>query len=690
MIRLLKSRDYLMKCLLFVLLFGFISLGAIGGCSNNNGEGQGSTGTTIVLTENDFADEPALTANLETDNIITFLEPLSQENFGNDTSSIGEDILPIRINNTTNLTICWQDDNPSAEHKLMFIDSSNNTVLSHVTNDNCADGLVQSGNYNLKIKHDGNTDEEFTVFIVPEGGDGNLQLSVFTNRCNDCQLEGSNLEGADLRNTDISGSNMRNSDFLSAKIGLNVNTLGLNESSTTLRTTDLTDTDFSGSTWNNGATCEEGSVGQCIQSSNGDRIITLHNQCNQDIWLGFVGAGLHGGDKKCNTDADCGSGQKCNLLQHICQWSLPAPTNGTFHLSKSGEEGDQVVFNIPASQAIGSGNDSQISNINYYAQTGCQNDVGNCSTGPCGGNCVTASCLVDGKTDQPCSFGTGPKGPHTEAELNLFRDIQDSYDVSNIDGTNIPIEILPSKTNTSLYDCGNPGGITAVNNGLKGCTWKFNPTVENSDYGGYLRYILQSPDLQEECGKKGPGGSFCPGSDEECGIIFKVPTDEFFQGCGKQVGWYNPNELCKIANNGKPFPSGIATTDKFINCSRPNIKDLLSCSGINGKSCYTPSGPAGPDCCGCPSWSKDLTTYPPCNSTDPFCCNGQNEGMPSWRDVALPFATIAKEACPTAYSYQYDDVTVSFNCPSGFQGNPSNPNTMNYTIIFCPDGVTAF
>jgi len=39
--RLLKSRDYLTKCLVFVLLFGIISLGAIGGCNDNNGSGGG-------------------------------------------------------------------------------------------------------------------------------------------------------------------------------------------------------------------------------------------------------------------------------------------------------------------------------------------------------------------------------------------------------------------------------------------------------------------------------------------------------------------------------------------------------------------------------------------------------------------------------------------------------------------------
>jgi len=39
MSRFLKSRDYCMKCLLLLLLFGFISLGAIGGCHNNGGDG---------------------------------------------------------------------------------------------------------------------------------------------------------------------------------------------------------------------------------------------------------------------------------------------------------------------------------------------------------------------------------------------------------------------------------------------------------------------------------------------------------------------------------------------------------------------------------------------------------------------------------------------------------------------------
>jgi len=35
--RLIKSRNYLKKCLGFLLILGFISLGAIGGCNNSGG-----------------------------------------------------------------------------------------------------------------------------------------------------------------------------------------------------------------------------------------------------------------------------------------------------------------------------------------------------------------------------------------------------------------------------------------------------------------------------------------------------------------------------------------------------------------------------------------------------------------------------------------------------------------------------
>ena len=70
MSRLPESRDYLMKCLGFVLLFGFISLGAIGGCGNSGGEQDGAQ----ALTENDFANDTTLRANPERHTIVMWLE----------------------------------------------------------------------------------------------------------------------------------------------------------------------------------------------------------------------------------------------------------------------------------------------------------------------------------------------------------------------------------------------------------------------------------------------------------------------------------------------------------------------------------------------------------------------------------------------------------------------------------------
>jgi len=60
MSRLLKSRDYLMKLLGLVLLLGFISFGAIGGCHN---DGDQVSQVIQALTENDFSKDPGLSAD---------------------------------------------------------------------------------------------------------------------------------------------------------------------------------------------------------------------------------------------------------------------------------------------------------------------------------------------------------------------------------------------------------------------------------------------------------------------------------------------------------------------------------------------------------------------------------------------------------------------------------------------------
>lgn len=77
--------------------------------------------------------------------------------------------------------------------------------------------------------------------------------------------------------------------------------------------------------------------------------------------------------------------------------------------------------------------------------------------------------------------------PATQAELTLQSNAPDYYDITLINGFNIPVEMAavapsggafgpaPSGKNSASYWCGNPGDTKSVTPGLKGCPWTFNP-----------------------------------------------------------------------------------------------------------------------------------------------------------------------------------------------------------------------
>jgi uncharacterized protein YjbI with pentapeptide repeats len=160
---LLKSRGYLMKCLGFVFLLGFISLGAIGGC-NNNGRGQDGT---QALTERDFAEDPGLSANPEKGVVVTFLEHPDSEEPDNDTGEVGSDIIPHRYTRTLNHTICWEDDNVDSKHFMVLLNSDGEEVLRAQANGGCVTVLIEPGDYEMVLTHGGHVNEIETVFLIP-------------------------------------------------------------------------------------------------------------------------------------------------------------------------------------------------------------------------------------------------------------------------------------------------------------------------------------------------------------------------------------------------------------------------------------------------------------------------------------------------------------------------------------------
>jgi hypothetical protein len=179
----------------------------------------------------------------------------------------------------------------------------------------------------------------------------------------------------------------------------------------------------------------------------------------------------------------------------------------------------------------------------FWGRTGCTFDrtgKGTCQTGDCGGR-------------EECG-GIGGKPPATLAEFFFPKDTGDDfYDVSLVDGYNLPVGIAPRpgtftrKNSQSIYDCGHPSCVS---------------------------------DLNDTC----------------------------------------PADLQQKASSGD-----------VIAC-------LSACERFN---------------------------------TDEYCCRGAHSTPETC--PATSYSEIFKAACPTAYSYAYDDKTSTFTC----QGE-------DYDITFCP------
>lgn len=151
------------------------------------------------------------------------------------------------------------------------------------------------------------------------------------------------------------------------------------------------------------------------------RMVTLINNCNEKVWWAVVT-----NDK----GLDCGSGF----------YGLPASGGG--ELSASGGR-QTITVNLEKV----CGNNYKWSG-NFYGRTGCKftsAGVGLCETGGCG--------------DQlHCKPGVGGSPPKTLTEFTFQSNDHDTYDVSNVDGANLPIKIRPtsiiSNPRRDKYGCG--------------------------------------------------------------------------------------------------------------------------------------------------------------------------------------------------------------------------------------------
>ena len=430
--------------------------------------------------------------------------------------------------------------------------------------------------------------------------------------------------------------------------------------------------------------------------TSGNRTITFENMCPMTVRIGVNGAALmnSSGDRtSCSATNACAVGSTCLIPDGqstgTCYFDFPAsstgsdvlaagtatsPTSASYLLSNpvwnNGVNTSGGVVNVPVKWSG-----------NVYAATHCDADGQNCQTGSCPKSVNGVASIT------ACQSGVGPQGPATLAEFTLASTGVDYYDISMVNGANIPVSMAPTDTTgyptepKDAYWCGAPGN-TADAGGLLGCSWNFPTTItppgksgKPVDHGVTLRQVAAG-------GVACTSDNDCTAAGEVCGTSYTIGTLDTAQTCGVQIGWWNANELCTVTNGGFGAP---------LNCSdavtgQGTVTDLFQCVGANAASCY---GAGGAACCGCPDWTFTGTGSGDTPAKLPlgpgFSCNGTNA---EWTKTAEPWVALTKSACPTAYSFPYDDGTSTFTCASLATPTTSAPNAVDYTVTFCPGGNT--
>lgn len=235
-----------------------------------------------------------------------------------------------------------------------------------------------------------------------------------------------------------------------------------------------------------------------------------------------------------------------------------------------------------------------------------------------------------------CTPWIGPRGAVTKAEFTFSKSKNDYYDISIIEGANIPMAMYPAKVveddkDGDIYNCGIAGG----------CKWSFEP---EDLFRIHVTEVI--PAIPES---KCENDSDCEG-DLTCGSTFHESLPKYGV-CGEFNGYASAHVNCNSGSTGAPF---------F--CEKHH--DVISCMGKYHLSGY--NQPHGTTVCGCPDWESmgiDAPSTVPCQATDE-----------NWEKNSLPFLVFLKKGCPNAYEFAYSDMTSTFICST----------SPKYVIEFCP------
>lgn len=426
-----------------------------------------------------------------------------------------------------------------------------------------------------------------------------------------------------------------------------------------------------GLTFTSSAGVAKVSTGTIINNTTGAQVrnFTLVNKCLIPVSFGFNGGAIPN-SPTCSSDAGCPHGSRCNSTTKACYYTNPVPVNGQYTLAPNASS-IVTITDFSNLSAIWSGG--------IAGRTGC-GVTGACETADCGSNGANKACPV----------GQGFANPATLAEMTLERTITDTYDITAINGVNVGVSMGPTNNtpaSTQPYICGNPGGAIANNVQMGNCDWNlsaYTPVPAST-------YVYVKDTTGATCSTTSPDCSGFAGT--VCGLSFNAPANTLTKKCGKQLGFLNANQICSFAHTNFNYPNnGLNPGDAYFNCDSQLMTpaSLMTYSELSMYACKTPNAAQSPlnscyknyghavdDCCGCVDWWNVSGVVVPQSATQ--SCGSNSNSF--WTGTVQATISWLKRACPTMYTYQYDDASSKFTC-SNIGG--SGKNTVNYTITFCP------
>lgn len=382
---------------------------------------------------------------------------------------------------------------------------------------------------------------------------------------------------------------------------------------------------------------------------------------------------------KCNMYEECAEGMTCNPETLECYFDFVRPASMVDRAIPSGKT---IVMETP-NAAIKQGNgvvadwSGKIEFIADRSALGITRRSAFCNNA------------------EHCETYQGMNGCATAVEFTFAPYDSDYYDVSVINGVSTSAEMVPDGLHeydmsgadgSKGYMCGAAAAFRQNDTRLAACNWDFDfkklsPLMTQVD-GGHKRVLRCTSD--DDCAKPFVcGNAGKTRKNKETGYL--QPTREIRMECGNKIGTWSAYQLCVWTGSLYKSP---APFEGVIDC--PSMHSMFACANKAPwtTSCYSLTTKKGTPCCGCADWPKVLAPQkcPPSG-------HGCSSESPVWLEKALPFYKPLKEACPTAYTYAYDDETSTFTCKTkgtnqnngGKGGEGVVNNTAGYKITLCPE-----